>query len=90
MVLEAMHLGKPIVATSVGGIPEILTDDETGLLVPAQNPTRLASSLLNLTEDSEKRSRIGQAAKVLFEKRFTYKHMVESYLAIYQDLLNLK
>jgi glycosyltransferase involved in cell wall biosynthesis len=63
VVLEAMALGLPIVATSVGGVPELITDGETGLLVPPENPLALGQAVLRLLSNRELAVRLGQAAR---------------------------
>lgn len=62
-VLEAMAMGKPIVATSVGGIIEILKDGETGLLIPPKNPSILADKIIYLINNKNEARRIGLNAK---------------------------
>lgn len=86
-LLEAMCFEKPIVATKVGGIPEIIKHDESGLLVPARDPVRLADAILDLVKDEEKRMRFGKKAKQIFQERFTQRHMLETYESIYNKAL---
>jgi glycosyltransferase involved in cell wall biosynthesis len=62
--LDAMAAGLPVVATRVGGIPEIVSDGVTGLLVPARDPRALADAILRLAGDAELRDRFGGAARV--------------------------
>jgi glycosyltransferase involved in cell wall biosynthesis len=61
-LLEGMALGRPIVASAVGGIPEMLVDGESGVLVPPADADALARALVALLEDGERRRRIGAAA----------------------------
>lgn len=70
-LLEGMALGRPIVASAVGGIPEMLTDGETGLLVPPDDPVALADALLTLLRDPARRTRLGAAARATLERRFS-------------------
>jgi glycosyltransferase involved in cell wall biosynthesis len=70
-LLEGMALGRPIVASAVGGIPEMLVDGETGLLVPPDDPVALADALLAMLRDPERRVRIGLAARAELERRFS-------------------
>ncbi len=64
VVLEATVRGVPIVATSVGGVPEILTDNENGLLVPARDPTAMANAIGRLLTDEDLRRRLGAAGRI--------------------------
>ena len=63
VILEAMATGLPVAATSVGGIPEIVTHGNTGLLVPPDDPERMAESITALLEDGEMRGRFGKNAR---------------------------
>ena len=74
-VLEAMAAGLPIAATNVGGVPEILEDDVTSLLVPEQNPQTLAEALLRLLRSEELRLRLGTAA----QRKAQHCHTLEAY-----------
>ena len=70
VLLEAMALGTPVVSTDVTGIPEVLRDGETGLLVPQRNPTALAGAISRLTGDSTLRIRLADRARRLIETGF--------------------
>lgn len=61
--LDAMAAGVPVVATRVGGIPEIVADGESGILVPARNPEALADAIVALAGNAERRAAMGAAAK---------------------------
>lgn len=69
-LLEAMALGTPVVSTDVTGIPEVLRDGETGLLVPQRNPAALAGAISRLTRDSTLRIRLADRARRLIETDF--------------------
>lgn len=62
-VLEAMAAGLPVVATSVGGIPELIADDVEGLIVPPHNPGALATAIHRIAADPDLRARLGSAAR---------------------------
>ncbi|MEZ4703291.1 MAG: glycosyltransferase family 4 protein, partial [Rhodothermales bacterium] len=70
VLLEAMALGTPCVSTDVTGIPEVLTDRETGVMVPQSNPVVLSDALQRLLENAGFRSRLARQARTLIEERF--------------------
>lgn len=63
VILEAMEAGKPVVASRIGGIPDVVNDGETGLLVPPNDPDALANAMKSLVEDAELRHRLGTNAR---------------------------
>ena len=84
-ILEAMIIGKAIVASRVGGIPEILREGESGLLVPAGDPLALAGALRRLIEDPAQRERIGAAARQSAEADFHVSVMADRYEHLYRS-----
>ncbi len=70
-ILEAMALGKPVVATRVGGTPEVVEDGATGFLVPNGKPEALAMSMIQLARDSSLRTRMGNAARARVHGNYT-------------------
>jgi len=70
-LLEGMALGRPIVASAVGGIPEMLADGESGLLVPPSDAPALAKSVIGLLRDAPRRRALGVAALERLRTRFT-------------------
>jgi glycosyltransferase involved in cell wall biosynthesis len=87
VIAEAMACAKPVVATQVGGIPEIVEHERTGLLVPAGEPTPLAEALLALLHDPALRTRMGEAGRRRFLERFDSRTMAAQYEALYETLL---
>ena len=85
-LLDAMACGTPVVATAVGGIPEVVVDGETGLLVPPRDPDALAHAILRLLEDRALRERMGAAGLARVRERFTAEAMVERTLQAYARL----
>jgi len=83
-ILEAMIIGKAIVASNVGGIPEMLRAGESGLLVPAGDPLALASALRELIEDPALRQRVGAAARRHAEAEFHVSVMADRYEHLYR------
>lgn len=85
VLLDVMDHGLAVVASDVGGIPEVVVDGETGILVPASNPARLRQGILSLYENTDLRLAMGQAGK----KRsieFTAGIMADRYIPIYQEI----
>jgi len=85
-LLEAMALGLPCVATSVGGIPEIIKHGENGLLIPPKNHSALAGALLSLFKNTEQNKKIAQSAGRTFQNRFHMDRMVGEYQGLYEEL----
>ena len=89
-LLEAMAAGRPVVATRVGGNPEVVVDEESGLLVPPKDPQALADAVLRLLRDRDLARRLGEAARRRIESQFTLEQMVHRMEHLYQDLLARK
>lgn len=91
-LLEAMAAGKPVVASVVGSIPEMITPQKTGLLVAAGDPNALARSVLAILNDGELAYRLGQSARAAVARTHSAEVMARSYLELYQDVIghNLK
>lgn len=87
-LLEAMACGVPVVATDVGGNPEVVEDGITGFVVP-QDAEKMATRLLELLNDPELRSRMGRAGRNRVEAHFSLQQAAERYVALYQEVLGL-
>ena len=85
IILQAQAMGRAVVATTVGGIPEVVEDGVTGLLVPPQNPEALAEKIAALLDDPGLRERIGAAGRESVEKRHTLDVMGEALLGVYEE-----
>lgn len=83
-LLEAMWFGCPSVSTAVGGIPEVVTTGETGVLVPAPDPAALARAVEGLLDDATARRRLGEAAQRSAHARFSAAAIVPQYEALYR------
>lgn len=83
-LLDAMALGRPIVATTAGGIPEAVEDGVTGLLVPPQHAAPMAEAILSLLADPERARRMGAAGLARVRDRFSAGRMVAETLAVYE------
>lgn len=89
-VMEAMAAGKPVIATAVGGVPELIEDDETGLLVPPRNVKALETALIELLTCPERRKSMGAAAAKVARDRFDVSGMVRAYEQLYEGLLRTR
>ena len=86
-ILEAMAAGLPVVATTVGGVPELVLEGETGLLVPPGDPQALAGAIERLLDDSTLRGRLGAAGRIRVEERFDLVSTRQAHLDLYSTLL---
>jgi sugar transferase (PEP-CTERM/EpsH1 system associated) len=82
-LLEAMASGLPVVATRVGGNPEVVVDGETGVLVPSGQPEELARALQAVLQDPRRAAQFGLAARKRVESHFDVRRMVAEYEALY-------
>jgi N-acetyl-alpha-D-glucosaminyl L-malate synthase BshA len=85
-ILEAMYFACPSVSTRVGGIPEVVEDDVSGLLVPPGDVGALAKALEDLIDDDDRRQRLGRAAQARARDRFSAEVIVPQYEALYRRL----
>jgi glycosyltransferase involved in cell wall biosynthesis len=85
--LECMSAGKPIVASRVGGNPELIVEGETGLLVPPRDHGALAEALIKLLESKAVREKFGRRAALRAAQLFTAKRMADQYTHLYSELL---
>ena len=90
VLLEAMAAGLPIVATAVGGIPEVVVDGETGFLVPPEDPEALASAITRLIEDSVLRKKFGKAGYKRVKQHFNIQEASRRTEELYFSLLKEK
>jgi glycosyltransferase involved in cell wall biosynthesis len=84
-ILEAMATGLPVVATRVGGNPEVVAEGETGLLVPPGDPAVLAAALLELWRNPERRVAMGRAGRQRVEECFEIRKMLAAYEELYLE-----
>jgi glycosyltransferase involved in cell wall biosynthesis len=85
-LVEAMAYGIPCVATKVGGIPEIVIDGETGILVPAENPRKLAEAIIYLLQNPDLAKRMGEAGRKRAKNYFTSERLAREIEEIYFSL----
>ena len=89
-LLEAMSVKLPVVATRVGGIPEVLEDGKNGLLVPPGDVGALEAALRRLASDPEQRERLGSAGQAQVHSRFTLDEMARQVEEVYSDIARRK
>ena len=87
---EAMAAGRPLVASSVGGLKELVEPGVSGLLVEPDSPDDLADRLLVLLRDPVERDRMGEAARRRFDERFTIKRMAPALLAVWREACEMR
>jgi glycosyltransferase involved in cell wall biosynthesis len=88
---EAMASGVPVVGTNVGGLPEVVADGETGLVVPPAEPERLAQAIAHLLCDEARRRQMAlKAQRSVIERRFSTEAMADQTAALYRSLLSAR
>ncbi|MFQ5731656.1 MAG: glycosyltransferase family 4 protein [Planctomycetaceae bacterium] len=87
VMLEAMALGKPVIATRVGGVAGVIRDRENGLLVPPSQSRPLANAILELLGDAVRARAIGEAGRSLVRREFRVETMVERTASLYHQFL---
>jgi glycosyltransferase involved in cell wall biosynthesis len=84
--IEALAYGLPVVAANHGGLPEIVRDRTTGILVRPNDPAALAKALRELADDPERRARMGRAAAADVHERFGLERMLDEIEGVYATL----
>ena len=87
VLTEALYLGTPVVATRVGGIPEIVDDGTDGVLVPAGDSRSLADAIVTLLKDEGKRRGMAGKGRTKVIERFQFETMVRAYEGVYEELI---
>lgn len=88
-LIEAMSMELPVVATNISGIPELVVDGTTGLLVPPRDPDALSAAIIEMGISPEKRKQMGQAGRQRVNEMFTIERMIEELLNYYQQQFQL-
>jgi phosphatidyl-myo-inositol dimannoside synthase len=84
VALEAMAAGKPLIASRVGGLPDLVRADETGLLVDEQNAAQLAEAILALARDRERRTQLGSAAQAEMRQKRSWTSVAARFVDVYE------
>jgi len=85
--LEAMASGKALIGTSVGGIPQIIDDGLTGIIVPPRDPEALSIAILKLLKDDELRIKMGLNARKKVEREFTWDKIAQKTMEVYEEVM---
>lgn len=86
VILEGMLLGKPVIAAGAGGVPELIEDGRTGILVPPGDAEALAAALKRVLADPEVAAALGQAGRVSAEQKFSLRNQIQQMEEIYESL----
>jgi glycosyltransferase involved in cell wall biosynthesis len=86
--LEAMSLGRPILGSCVGGIPELVQDGETGLLFENRNSAQLSTLIQGLSERRSELVRMGETGQTRYQENYTVPHMAARIEKVYQNVLS--
>lgn len=86
-LLEAMAAGLPVVATKVGGVPDLVCDPSVGALVEPGDPAAIAAGIRDLLRDQSRRERMGSNARRRVENQFSAAAMARNYAELYQEAL---
>ena len=87
-IKEAFFLKIPVVATNVGGIPELITHNKTGLLIPPEDSGKLSDEINKILKDKESFDKITQNAYEFVINEMSWKKIIPKYIKFYEDLLN--
>ena len=85
VLLEALNYARPVAASKVGGIPDIIRHGRTGLLFPEKDPDALADAILELLRDPERAERLGRQGREMVEKEFSWEHVVSQWEMFYHE-----
>ena len=86
-VKEAFYLNVPVIGTNVGGIPELIKNNETGILIPSENPSKLAQAVNELLSDKEKAEKLAANGNQFVKNNLTWDVVLPKYIQFYENLL---
>ena len=87
VIKEAFYLKVPVVASNVGGIPEIVEHKKTGLLVPPNEPEKLADSINHLLENNDYAKKLAESGYEFLKNNLTWDVLLPKYIKFYEDLV---
>ena len=87
-IKEAFYLNVPVIGTDVGGIPELIINNETGILIPSEDPRKLSQAVNELLSDKEKAERLATNGHVFVKNNMTWDVILPKYIQFYENLLN--
>ena len=85
VIKEAFFLQVPVIATNVGGIPELISNNITGLLVPPENPEAMPDAINELLNDNNTKQRLSKNAFEFINKNFSWDILIEKYIKLYES-----
>jgi glycosyltransferase involved in cell wall biosynthesis len=85
-VLEAMSVARPVIALRVGGLPEVVADGETGLLISPDHPSEMAVALVRLARDAPRAEELGRAGRARQQRSFSIDAMTRGYAELLAEL----
>jgi glycosyltransferase involved in cell wall biosynthesis len=88
VLLEAMACKVPVIGSNIGGIPDIIQDGETGLLVPEKNISELSKAVINLVENEDFRNKLANGGYKLVGDKFNWRKIAQSYINVYTQIMN--
>lgn len=87
VALEAMACGTPVIASAVGGLTQLISDDKTGILVRPGDPDELAEAIVRIVTDDDLRKKLSLKTRQSVKRQFTWAHTAKGVMAVYQELL---
>jgi glycosyltransferase involved in cell wall biosynthesis len=87
-VKEAFFLDVPVIGTDVGGIPELIIDNKTGILIPSEDPDKLSQAVNELLSNKEKAKKLASNGNIFVKNNMTWNILLPKYIQFYEDLLN--
>ena len=87
-VKEAFYLNVPVIGTDVGGIPELIKNNETGIIIPPENPSKLAQAVNELLSDKVKAEKLATNGNIFVKNNMTWDVIFPKYIQFYENLLN--